>query len=81
MNRLVNKLIHCTQLVFILLTVFCQQACENGISQHIDRQALVKRHIPVLTTIDSLSPFTLGNGEFAFTTDITGLGRPMATPI
>ena len=40
---------------------------------HIDRKALVKRHVPALTKADTLSPFTVGNGEFAFTTDVTGL--------
>lgn len=39
----------------------------------IDRKALVRRHNPILTTIDMQSPMTLGNGEFAFTADITGL--------
>ena len=31
------------------------------------------RHIPIVTKPDTLSPFTVGNGEFAFTTDVTGL--------
>jgi len=39
----------------------------------IDRHALVTRHNPRLTKLDPLSPLTLGNGEFAFTADITGL--------
>jgi hypothetical protein len=39
----------------------------------IDRHALVSRHNPRLTQIDPLSPLSLGNGEFAFTADITGL--------
>ena len=39
----------------------------------IDRKALVDRHHPVLHKLDPLSPLTLGNGEFAFTADITGL--------
>src|SRR5262252_4204413 len=39
----------------------------------IDRVALVARHNPVLHGIDPLSPLSLGNGEFAFTADITGL--------
>lgn len=39
----------------------------------IDRLALVKRHSPVLRKLDPLSPLSLGNGEFAFTGDITGL--------
>lgn len=39
----------------------------------IDRAALVNRHNPVLRKLDPLSPLSLGNGEFAFTADITGL--------
>ena len=38
-----------------------------------NRQALVRRHNPTLTDFDPLSPLTVGNGEFAFTADITGL--------
>ncbi|MEO6393151.1 MAG: hypothetical protein ABIP75_14980, partial [Pyrinomonadaceae bacterium] len=39
----------------------------------IDRAALVDRHNPALRALDPLSPLTVGNGEFAFTADITGL--------
>src|SRR5512145_992037 len=39
----------------------------------IDRKALVDRHSPVLRQIDPLSPLSVGNGEFAFTADVTGL--------
>ncbi len=39
----------------------------------IDRAALVKRHNPTMRKLDPLSPLSLGNGEFAFTGDITGL--------
>ncbi len=39
----------------------------------IDRHALVTRHNPTLRRPDPLSPLSLGNGEFAFTADITGL--------
>jgi hypothetical protein len=42
-------------------------------SQKINRKALVLRHNIILTKADSLSSITLGNGRFAFTTDITGL--------
>ena len=41
--------------------------------ESIDREALVRRHNPVLRQLDPLSPLSLGNGEFAFTADITGL--------
>src|SRR2546430_17083324 len=39
----------------------------------IDRKALAARHNPVLRAIDPLSPLSVGNGEFAFTADVTGL--------
>ncbi len=39
----------------------------------INRYEVVKRHNPVLTQIDLNSPLTVGNGEFAFTADITGM--------
>ncbi len=39
----------------------------------IDRHALVTRHNPVLREFDAESPLSVGNGEFAFTADVTGL--------
>ena len=39
----------------------------------IDRQALVARHNVVITTLDDRSPLQVGNGEFAFGVDVTGL--------
>ncbi len=42
-------------------------------SHPIDRRALVERHSPRLRQFDPRCPFTVGNGEFAFTADITGL--------
>ncbi len=39
----------------------------------IDRRALVERHAPVLASFDTESPLSMGNGEFAFTVDATGL--------
>lgn len=39
----------------------------------IDRIALLTRNSPVITTLDTLSSLSVGNGAFAFTTDITGL--------
>jgi hypothetical protein len=39
----------------------------------IDRHALVARHSPSIARIDPASPFMVGNGNFAFTADITGL--------
>lgn len=39
----------------------------------IDRFGVVSRHNPRLTRIDPVSPLTVGNGNFAFTADVTGL--------
>ncbi len=39
----------------------------------IDRQAVVRRHNSNVTKFDPLSALTVGNGEFAFTADATGL--------
>lgn len=39
----------------------------------IDRRALVSRHCPVITGVEPYAPLSIGNGEFAFTADFTGL--------
>lgn len=39
----------------------------------INRKEWVLRHQPVLTEVSAASPLTVGNGDFAFTADITGL--------
>jgi hypothetical protein len=53
-----------------------------GLTALIDRHALVSRHNPVLRSGDRSSPLTLGNGEFAFTADATGLQTfPAAVPL
>jgi hypothetical protein len=52
--------------VFILLAAVVHAA-------PIDRHALVARHDVVLTNFDANNPLSVGNGEFAFTVDATGL--------
>ncbi|TRZ45419.1 hypothetical protein DMZ48_04620 [Robertkochia solimangrovi] len=42
-------------------------------AQEIDRKALVTRHQIHISSPDTLASLTVGNGHFAFTTDITGL--------
>ncbi|MBZ0256271.1 hypothetical protein K8I31_09425, partial [bacterium] len=42
-------------------------------AQPIDRFALVNRHNPSLQEANAMSPFSVGNGDFAFTADVTGL--------
>ena len=39
----------------------------------LDRRAVVARHHPVARSFDPLGPFSVGNGEFAFTVDPSGL--------
>jgi hypothetical protein len=39
----------------------------------IDRKQLVTRHDPRITRADRFAPLSVGNGEFAFTADVTGL--------
>ena len=46
---------------------------QNKTTDKIDRQSMVSRHDPVLRKFEPLSPLSVGNGEFAFTCDVTGL--------
>ncbi|GAB3905102.1 hypothetical protein [Mucilaginibacter boryungensis] len=41
--------------------------------QKIDRKALVSRHNVINTAMDTLSSLSVGNGNFAFTVDATGM--------
>ncbi|MCB0531401.1 MAG: hypothetical protein KDD14_04320 [Saprospiraceae bacterium] len=52
--------------------LFCF-ACKTEQPGRIDRQALVSRHNVVLTQADSLGSLSVGNGNFAFTVDVSGL--------
>jgi len=45
----------------------------TGQEGSIDRKAVVRRHNVINNTVDSLASLTVGNGEFAFTVDVTGL--------
>ena len=44
-----------------------------AVAAPIDRHALVTRHNPTITAVDRSAPFMVGNGNLAFTADITGL--------
>lgn len=46
----------------------------------IDRKALVRRHNPMQRGWDPAGSLSVGNGEFAFTTDFTGLQTCCDTP-
>jgi hypothetical protein len=56
----------CFQSLALLLAV-------AAVAAPIDRHALVTRHNVVLTNFDANNPLSVGNGEFAFTVDATGL--------
>ena len=58
------------KLLAILMLNLCFSFLRAG---EIDRKAVVGRHNPHVTSIDSLSSLTVGNGAFAFTVDATGL--------
>ncbi|MCL2595783.1 MAG: hypothetical protein FWD83_09720, partial [Promicromonosporaceae bacterium] len=48
----------------------------------VDRAALLERHSPRMRGIDPRSPLQIGNGDFAFTADVTGLQTfPDAYPV
>ena len=57
------------QYTFILVILFT--ACSD--KNEIDRKNLVTRHNPVITAVNPLDALTVGNGNFAFTVDATGL--------
>jgi len=60
---------------FLLFAVVLFSSCntEKSNSDKIDRFALVNRHNVLITEFDSLNSLSVGNGEFAFTVDATGL--------
>ncbi len=45
----------------------------NNTTAGIDRQAVVTRNSPMVNKADTLGAFTVGNGHFAVTVDVTGL--------
>ncbi|MCD8261756.1 MAG: hypothetical protein LUD15_09915 [Bacteroides sp.] len=61
------KLYHYLSLILVIA------ACQNSAEKPIDREALVKRNNPHITRFDSLASLSVGNGDFAFTVDATGL--------
>lgn len=47
--------------------------CRSPFQAKIDRYVLVTRHNVTLTNVDTLGSLSVGNGEFAFTVDVSGL--------
>jgi len=57
----------------MILVVMLLAFHSNAQPTKIDRHALIERHNIVVEKPDTLASLSVGNGEFAFTTDITGL--------
>ena len=58
---------------YSLFAAFVLTACGSEKQAPIDREALVTRNNPQVASFDSLASLSVGNGEFAFTVDATGL--------
>lgn len=65
-----KMLVRCLCLLLIANFLF---SCKTGEVEKIDRLALVKRNNPHVDEIEELSSLSVGNGNFAFTVDATGL--------
>lgn len=63
-----------TRRIITLLSVSAFVVCMgcHQTDQPIDRYDLVTRHNVVIDQIDPLAPVQVGNGDFAFTADVTG---------
>ena len=59
--------------MFYSLLAVVLAACGSEKQAPIDREALVARNNPQVSSFDSLASLSVGNGEFAFTVDATGL--------
>jgi hypothetical protein len=61
-------------LILFWVGILFQNCSTNELrSARIDRFALVSRHNVIISEPDTLESLSVGNGEFAFTVDVTGL--------
>lgn len=63
-----NYLLMKKSLLFIIIIFLSANSMAK-----IDRKALIERNCPHITALDTLASLSVGNGEFAFTCDVTGL--------
>jgi len=63
----------CSRRQLLLAAAPLAAGLTGAASGRLDRLAIVSRHDPVLHRPDPRCPLSVGNGEFAFTADITGL--------
>ena len=60
-------------IIVSIISLLLLNGCVYPQNSKIDREAVVNRHNVVLEEINPLSPLLVGNGDFAFTVDVTGL--------
>lgn len=68
-----NKFLRILLQLFVIVAIFNCSSYESATRNRIDRHALVTRHNVVLNKADTLGSLSVGNGEFAFTVDVSGL--------
>lgn len=68
---LFDRLSFCLLGIFLVYCFLSPPAFADA--SRIDRRDLVTRHNPTLESVDPSAPLMVGNGNFAFTADITGL--------
>lgn len=59
--------------IALLIFTACERDKSSETNESIDRFELVNRHNPIINAPNKLSPLSMGNGEFVFTADVTGL--------
>ncbi len=59
--------------LFSTKPAYSEESSNLSSGHRIDREVLVRRNNVTLRKADPLTPLSVGNGEFAFTADITGL--------
>lgn len=59
--------------ITIIITFLVLFFTGNEAFADIDRTSLVRRNNPIVTSMDTLSSLTIGNGHFAYTVDATGM--------
>ena len=67
MNMMKSRL---TLILVLLATLFVSSVAS---AQKINREALVARNNPHITKLDTMASLNVGNGDFSFTADVTGL--------
>ncbi|HSG67161.1 MAG TPA: hypothetical protein VK994_00545, partial [Bacteroidales bacterium] len=71
LSMMIHRFLHRQTIgILILVMIGCS---DDEQSKKIDRYEVVSRHNIQLDTIDTLSSLSVGNGEFAYTVDITGM--------